>query len=85
MGLFDRAKEMVSKGKNLDVEKAKEIAGQAKDKADAIVDQHGDKIPDSVRGRYDKASEAAEKVVPGDETKADGPGEAPSAGRRDKG
>jgi len=67
VGLFDKAKDMMGKGKDsLDVDKAKEMAGQAKDKADAAVEQHADKIPDSVKGGYDKASEAAEKVVPGE-------------------
>lgn len=84
MGLFDRAKDMVGKGKDsLDVDKAKEMAGRAKDKADAAVDQHADKIPDSVKGGYDKASDAAEKVVPGDDAEAGGPDDAPGAGRPD--
>ncbi len=84
MGLFDRAKDMVGKGKDsLDVDKAKEMAGRAKDKADAAVEQHADKIPDSVKGGYDKASDAAEKVVPGDDAEAGGPDDAPGAGSRD--
>ena len=85
MGLFDRAKDMVGKGKDsLDVDKAKEMAVRAKDKADAAVDQHADKIPDSVKGGYDKASEAAEKVVPGEDAGAGGPADAPEAGGPDK-
>jgi hypothetical protein len=75
VGLFDKAKEMMGKGKDsLDVDKAKETAGQAKDKADATVEQHADQIPDSVKGGYDKASEAAEKVVPGEDAETGGAG-----------
>jgi len=70
MGLFDKAKDMIGKGKDIDLDKAKDIAGQAKDKADAAVDEHGDKVPDAVRGGYEKVSDAAEKVIPGDDAKS---------------
>ena len=49
----------------MDADSLKDTAGKAKDSADDLVDQHGDKIPDSVEGTYDKASDAAEKVIPG--------------------
>ncbi|MGI9645283.1 MAG: CsbD family protein [Ilumatobacteraceae bacterium] len=66
MGLFDKAKEMMGK---VDTDDAKDTAGKAKDSADGLVDEHGDKIPDSVEKTYDKASDAAEKVIPGEDDK----------------
>jgi hypothetical protein len=75
MGLFDKAKDMVGKGKSLDVDKLKETAGQVKEKADAVVDQHADKIPDSVKGAYDKASDSAEKVLPAEDAEKAVPAE----------
>ncbi len=68
MGIFDKLKGMMGKGKeSLDVDKVKDAAGDLKDKADDLVDEHSDKIPDAVEGVYNKASDAAEKVVPGDD------------------
>jgi hypothetical protein len=66
MGLFDKAKDIAG---NVDADSLKETAGKAKDSADDLVDQHGDKIPDSVEGAYNKASDAAEKVIPGEDAK----------------
>jgi hypothetical protein len=59
MGIFDKIKGMTGK------------AGKAKDQADSLVDQHSDKIPDDVEKVYDKASDAAEKIIPGDDAPAD--------------
>ena len=56
MGLFD---------------KAKDAAGKAKDTADDLVEEHGDKIPDDVEEQYHKASDAAEGVIPGEKDKDD--------------
>lgn len=68
MGLFDKAKDMMGKGKDsIDLDKAKDVVGEAKAKADAAVEEHGDKVPDAVKGGYEKASDAAEKVIPGDD------------------
>jgi hypothetical protein len=67
MGLFDKAKEMLGK---TDTDSLKETAGSAKDKADDAVAQHGDKIPDAARDGYGKASDAAEKVIPGEDGNA---------------
>ncbi len=72
MGLFDKAKDMMGKGKDsLDVDSLKDTAGKAKDSADDLVEKHGDKIPDSVEGVYNKASDAAEKVIPGEDAKGE--------------
>ena len=49
-------------------DKAKSVAGKAKDKVDSAVDKNSDKIPDKVENTYDKISDAAEKVIPGEET-----------------
>jgi hypothetical protein len=68
MGLFDKAKDAVSKGKDsVNVDSLKETAGKAKDSADRLVEQHSDKIPDSAEKVYKKASDAAEKVIPGED------------------
>lgn len=48
-------------------DKLKGLAGSAKDKTDEFVERHSDKVPDSVEGAYNKASKAAEKVVPGND------------------
>jgi hypothetical protein len=66
MGLMDTIKGWFG-GKTPDVAQVKDQAGAVKDQADNLVEQHGDKIPDSVEGTYDKASDAAEKIIPGDE------------------
>ena len=52
MGLFDKVKNKV---------------GKTKDQIDDLVDQHGDKIPDDIEKQYDKASDLAAKIVPGDD------------------
>ncbi|MEM1336055.1 MAG: antitoxin [Actinomycetota bacterium] len=49
-------------------DKAKDIAGKAKDKVDDVVEKNSDKIPDSIEKAYDKVSDAAEKVIPGEDT-----------------
>ena len=46
-------------------DKAKDVAGKAKDAIDDQVDKHSDKSPDKIEKVYDKASDAAEKVIPG--------------------
>jgi|GEM_PF-870255 len=48
-------------------DKAKDAASKAKDMVDDQVEKHGDKLPEGARDAYDKASEAAEKVIPGDD------------------
>ena len=55
MGIFDKAKAM---------------AGKAKDKVDDVVDKNSDKIPDNIEGAYDKASDAAEKIIPGEDAQS---------------
>ena len=50
-------------------DKAKDVAGKAKDMVDDQVEKHSDKIPDKVEDAYDKASDAAEKVIPGEDGK----------------
>jgi hypothetical protein len=52
------------------LDKLKANFGKAKDKSDDIVDENRGRIPDDVEQRYDKVSDAAEKVAPG----ADKPG-----------
>jgi hypothetical protein len=49
------------------LDKAKNLAGKGKDKADDVVDEHGDKVPDEVGNTYDKVSDAAEKIIPGED------------------
>ena len=56
MGMFDKVKGM---------------AGKAKDTADGVVEQHSDKIPDKVADTYNKASDAAEKIIPGSDASDD--------------
>jgi hypothetical protein len=63
MGIFDKVKGMTGK------------AGKAKDQADSLADQHSDKIPDNVEKTYNTVSDAAEKVIPGE----DAPGDATPA------
>ncbi len=52
-------------------DKAKDIAGKAKDKADDVVEQNADKIPDPIEKAYDKVSDVVEKVIPGADGTAD--------------
>ena len=59
MGILDKIKGMAGQ------------AGKAKDQADSLADQHSDKIPDNVEKTYDKVSDAAEKVIPGDDAAAE--------------
>jgi hypothetical protein len=66
MGIMDTIKGWFG-GNKPDVNAIKEQAGQAKDTVDNLVEEHADKIPDPVEGAYDKASDAAEKIIPGDE------------------
>ncbi|WP_395152008.1 hypothetical protein [Ilumatobacter sp.] len=56
MGLFDKVKNKFAK---------------AKDSTDDLVEANSDKIPDDIENKDDKVSDAAEKVIPGD----DKPGE----------
>jgi len=44
--------------------------GKAKDKSDTVVDQHRERIPDDIEQHYDKVSDAAEKIAPGDDKPA---------------
>ena len=72
MGLFDKAKDMMGKGTDsVDADSLKDTAGKAKDSADAAVEKHSDKIPDAAEGVYNKASDAAEKVIPGEDAKGE--------------
>tara|TARA_B110000091_G_C13514271_1_gene349724 strand:+ start:140 stop:310 length:171 start_codon:yes stop_codon:yes gene_type:complete len=48
--------------------KIKGKAGKAKDSADDLVEANGDKIPDDIENKYDTISDAAEKVIPGEDT-----------------
>jgi hypothetical protein len=50
------------------LDKLKGIFGKTKDKSDATVDENRERIPDDVEKQYDKASDAAEKVAPGDDS-----------------
>ena len=52
------------------MDKVKTAVGGAKDKVDDIVEKNSDKIPDSFERAYNKASTAAEKVVPGTDAEA---------------
>tara|TARA_B110000037_G_scaffold215234_1_gene272352 strand:- start:2274 stop:2474 length:201 start_codon:yes stop_codon:yes gene_type:complete len=47
--------------------KIKGKAGKAKDSADDLVEANGDKIPDDIENKYDTISDAAEKVIPGED------------------
>ena len=64
-GMFGGAKSDATTGSG-GVDGLKDQAGAAKDKADDLVDEHSDKIPDNVEGTYNKASDQAEKIIPGD-------------------
>ena len=50
------------------LDKLKGTFGKAKDKSDAIVDENREQIPDDVEQKYDKVSDAAEKIAPGDDS-----------------
>jgi len=72
MGIFDKIKDMFGQAKDTaSPDDVKDMAGKAKDTVDGVVDQHGDKIPDNVEKTYDKVSDAAEKVIPGDDAAAE--------------
>jgi hypothetical protein len=47
------------------LDKLKGTFGKAKDKSDEIVDENRGRIPDDVEQKYDKVSDAAEKIAPG--------------------
>ena len=49
------------------MDKVKTAVGGAKDKVDDLVEKNSDKIPDKFERVYNKASNAAEKVVPGED------------------
>ena len=51
------------------MDKLKGAAGVAKDKVDVMVDKAGTKVPPKVKHTYDKVSEKAEKVIPGNRNK----------------
>ncbi len=51
-------------------DKAKDVAGKAKDMVDDQVEKHGDKLPDKVTDVYNKASDAAEQHIPGEDGEA---------------
>jgi len=48
-------------------DKAKDAAGKAKDMVDDQVEKHGDKLPGAAKDAYDKASDAAEGIIPGED------------------
>ena len=58
------------------LDKLKGTFGKTKDKSDAIVDENRKRIPDDVEQKYDKVSDAAEKIAPGEDST---PPAAPSA------
>ena len=49
------------------LDKLKKTFGKAKDKSDEIVDENRERIPDDIEQKYDKASDAAEKIAPGED------------------
>ncbi len=71
-GFLDKAKSMLGGSKSADagdgdgLDGLKDQAGAAKDKADDLVEQHGDKAPEGVKDAYDKVSDKVEDVIPGD-------------------
>ncbi len=72
MGFMDKIKDTLGKGKDsVSVDSVKDTAGSVKDRADGLVEEHSGKIPDAVEGVYDKASDAAEKIIPGEDAKGD--------------
>ena len=80
MGLLDKVKDMMGKGTDsVNLDKVKDTAGRVKDKADDLVDQHGDKLPEGARKSYEKASDAAEETIPGADAAAAPSADAPSA------
>jgi hypothetical protein len=48
------------------LDKLKGTLGKAKDKSDAIVEKNRGRLPGKLEKAYDKVSDAAEKVAPGD-------------------
>ena len=54
------------------LDKLKKTFGKAKDKSDEIVDENRERIPDDIERKYDKASDAAEKIAPGEDGGAGG-------------
>ncbi len=54
------------------LDKLKRTFGKAKDKSDEIVDENRERIPDDIEQKYDKASDAAEKIAPGEDGGAGG-------------
>ena len=48
------------------LDKAKDLAGKAKDKTDALVEKNRGKLPPKVERTYDKVSKTTEKHVPGE-------------------
>ena len=47
-------------------DKAKDLAG-LKDKAEELLEEHGDKLPDGVKDKVDAAKEKIEGLIPGSE------------------
>ena len=71
-GFLDKAKGMLGGSKSGDsgsggLDDLKEQAGAAKDQADDLVEQHGDKAPDGVKETYDSVSDKVEGIIPGDD------------------
>ena len=50
------------------LDKLKGTFGKAKDNSDTIVDDNRERIPDDVEKKYDKVSDAAEKIAPGEDS-----------------
>lgn len=59
------------------LDKLKGTFGKAKDKSDALVAENRERIPDDVEKKYDKVSDAAEKIAPGDDTTPPSPAPPP--------
>lgn len=63
MGIFDKVKTMFGNG---NVDKLKDQAATVKGQVDGLVDQYGEKLPDSVRNGYSAVSDKVDSVLPGD-------------------
>ena len=61
------------------LDKLKKTLGKAKDKSDEIVAENRERIPDDIERKYDKASDAAEKIAPCDDGGAGGASPPPAA------
>ncbi len=63
MGLFDKIRGRL---KGADIDTLKKQAAGMKGQVDGLVEQYGDKLPDSVTNSYAKVSEKVDGVLPTD-------------------